>query len=106
MPGIVSGRSRYCDGFGKSRMIAAAFTGFAVAGIKRSPWLVVAALAGHGVMDFFHHDLVHNAGVPSVWPGFCAAFDITAAAYLAWVLVARGNAGITGGLRPIGITER
>lgn len=71
--------------------IAAVFVAFAVAGFKRDLWLVVAALAGHGVMDFFHHDLVHNTGVPAVWPGFCAAYDLTAAAFLAWVLIRRGG---------------
>lgn len=71
--------------------IAAVFAAFAVAGFKRNLWLVVAALAGHGVMDFFHHDLVHNTGVPAAWPGFCAAYDLTAAAFLAWVMAVRGN---------------
>ncbi len=71
--------------------IAAVFAAFAVAGFKRNLWLVVAALAGHGVMDFFHHDLVHNTGVPAAWPGFCAAYDLTAAAFLAGVLALRGS---------------
>ena len=71
--------------------IAAVFVAFAVAGFKRSQWLAVVALAGHGVMDFFHHDLVHNTGVPAVWPGFCAAYDLTAAAFLAGVLAFRGG---------------
>jgi len=71
--------------------IAAVFAAFAVAGFKRNLWLVVAALAGHGVMDFFHHDLVHNTGVPAAWPGFCAAYDLTAAAFLSGVLAFRGS---------------
>ena len=71
--------------------IAAVFAAFALAGFKRNLWLVVAALAGHGVMDFFHHDLVHNTGVPAAWPGFCAAYDLTAAAFLAGVMAVRGN---------------
>ena len=49
--------------------IAAVFIAAAVAGFKRNPWIAVAALAGHGVMDVFHHHLVHNTGVPQVWPG-------------------------------------
>ncbi len=71
--------------------IAAVFAAFAVAGFKRNLWLVAAALAGHGVMDFFHHGLVHNTGVPAAWPGFCAAYDLTAAAFLAGVLVLRAQ---------------
>ncbi len=69
--------------------IAAVFIAAAVAGFKRSPWFAVAALGGHGAMDAFHHHLVHNAGVPPVWPGFCMAFDVTAAAIVAGVMLAR-----------------
>ncbi len=71
--------------------IAAVFIAAAVAGFKRSPWIAVVALGGHGVMDIFHHHLVHNAGVPQVWPGFCMAFDVTAAAVVAWVMLARAR---------------
>src|SRR3954471_19089229 len=69
-------------------------TGFlllAVIGFKQSLWLVVAALAGHGVFDFFHGGLVANPGVPEWWPAFCGAYDITAAAFLAWLLTRRGS---------------
>jgi hypothetical protein len=66
--------------------IAAVFTAVAVAGFKRNLWLVVGALVGHGVMDVFHHDLVHNAGVPTSWPGFCLAFDLAAAVFVGCVL--------------------
>jgi len=76
--------------------IAAVFAAFAVAGFRRNLWLVVAALAGHGLMDFFHHDLVHNTGVPAAWPGFCAAYDLTAAAFLAGVLVLRAQRPLPG----------
>jgi len=71
--------------------IAAVFIAAAVAGFKRSPWFAVVALAGHGVMDIFHHLLVRNTGVPQVWPGFCMAFDVTAAALVAWVMLARAR---------------
>ena len=71
--------------------IAAVFIAAAVAGFKRNPWIAVAALAGHGVMDVFHHHLVHNTGVPQVWPGFCMTFDVTAAAFVAWVMLARAR---------------
>ena len=71
--------------------IAAVFIAAAVAGFKRSPWIAVVALSGHGVMDAFHHHVVHNAGVPQVWPGFCMTFDVTAAAFVALVMLARAR---------------
>ena len=64
-------------------------TGFllvAVIGFKKSLWLVVAALAAHGVFDFFHGHVVANPGVPAWWPAFCLTYDVTAAAFLAWLL--------------------
>ena len=69
--------------------IAAVFIAGAVAGFKRNQWITVIALGGHGVMDVFHHDLVHNTGVPRSWPGFCLSFDVTAAALVALVILAR-----------------
>jgi len=71
--------------------IAAVFIAGAVLGFKRNPWIAVVALAGHGVMDGFHHHLVHNTGVPQVWPGFCMTFDVTAALIVAWVMLARAR---------------
>jgi hypothetical protein len=62
------------------------FAALAVAGFKGSLWLVVAALAGHGVMDLFHAQIVENPGVPEWWPGFCAAADVGLALALAWVI--------------------
>ena len=55
-------------------------------GFRRSPWLVVAALAAHGVLDLFHARLVANPGVPAWWPAWCLAYDVAAAGYLAWRL--------------------
>lgn len=75
--------------------IAAVFIVAAVAGFKVSPWIAVVALAGHGVMDGFHHYLVHNAGVPRSWPGFCGSFDVTAAALVAWIMRARARSEAT-----------
>jgi hypothetical protein len=40
-----------------------------VAGFKKNLWVIVAALAGHGVFDFFHHLFIQNPGVPVWWPG-------------------------------------
>ena len=36
-------------------LAASAFLVLAVAGFRKNLWLIVAALAGHGVFDFFHH---------------------------------------------------
>jgi len=63
-----------------------AFLVASIAGFKRSLWLVVAALAAHGVFDFVHGQLIANPGVPLWWPPFCLAYDVVAAAYLAWLL--------------------
>ena len=71
--------------------IAAVFIVAAVAGFKRSPWFAVVALGGHGVMDAFHHHLVHNTGVPKVWSGFSMSFDVAAAVIVAWVILARAR---------------
>jgi hypothetical protein len=62
------------------------FVLLAVLGFKSSLWLVVAALFGHGVYDFFHPHLFVNPGAPAWWPEFCMAYDVTASAGLAWLL--------------------
>jgi hypothetical protein len=71
--------------------VMAAFVAVAVLGFKFNVWLVVAALAGHGVFDFVHGYLVTNPGVPAWWPPFCLAYDVTAAAALAWLTIRRGR---------------
>lgn len=63
-----------------------AFLAASIAGFMRSLWLVVAALAAHGVYDLVHGQLIANPGVPLWWPVFCLAYDVVAAAYLAWLL--------------------
>lgn len=65
-------------------IVMTAFAAVAVAGFKRGLWLVAGGLAAHGVMDSFHTSIVNNPGVPWWWPGFCLAFDVAAAAGLAW----------------------
>jgi hypothetical protein len=67
--------------------IMALFAVAAVAGFKGSAWIVVGALAGHGVQDAFHGDIVANAGVPAWWPAWCLAYDVGAAGALAWILM-------------------
>jgi len=58
----------------------------AVAGFNSSAWIVVAALAGHGIFDAFHGKVVENSGVPVWWPAFCLAYDLGAAGSLAWLI--------------------
>ena len=70
-------------------IVMMAFTTAAVVGFKSSPWIVVGALAGHGVFDVLHGEVIENSGVPVWWPAFCLAYDLGAAAGLAW-LVKRG----------------
>ena len=72
-------------------LAAAAFLILAVAGFKKNLWLVAAALAGHGVFDFFHHLFIQNPGVPVWWPGFCLSFDVLAAGFLAMLLMRRSG---------------
>jgi hypothetical protein len=67
-------------------LAGAVFIVAAVAGFKRSLWIVAAALAGHGVFDFTHAAFIANPGVPEFWPEFCSSYDVTAAAYLGWLL--------------------
>jgi hypothetical protein len=67
-------------------VIAGVFVVLASLGFRRSLWLVVVGLAGHGVMDLFHARLVANPGVPVWWPPFCMTYDLAAAGYLAWRL--------------------
>ena len=67
-------------------LIGAVFIALAVLGFKRSLWLVVIALAAHGVFDLVHDAVVFNSGKPAWWPAFCSTYDVTAAAYLAWLL--------------------
>lgn len=55
----------------------------AISGFKRTRWLIVAALVGHGVFDLGHGHIIDNPGVPVWWPRFCLAYDLVAAAYLA-----------------------
>jgi hypothetical protein len=67
------------------------FVGAAIAGFRFNAWLVVAALAAHGVFDFFHHALIRNPGVPPWWPSFCLAYDVGLAAIVAWILFANSE---------------
>lgn len=85
---VVDGRSEVMRA---ELAVAAVFIAAAVAGFKLNPWIAIAALAGHGVLDAFHHHLVPNTGVPPIWPGFCLSFDVTAAAFVAVVMLGRAR---------------
>jgi hypothetical protein len=67
-------------------VILAGFIAAAAFGFKFNQWIVAAGLMGHGVLDFFHADIIANAGVPAWWPSFCLAYDVCAGGYLAWLL--------------------
>jgi hypothetical protein len=66
------------------------FLGASIAGFRSSLWLVVAALAAHGLFDLVHGQLIANPGVPAWWPSFCLSYDLVAAGYLAWLLLRSG----------------
>jgi hypothetical protein len=70
-------------------IVMTAFAIIAVLGFKFNLWLVVFALAAHGVFDFVHGNVVVNPGVPIWWPAFCLAYDVVAAGFLAWLLYQR-----------------
>ncbi len=71
------------------------FVAAAVIGFRKTPWLVIVGLALHGVFDFIHHAVITNPGVPVWWPGFCLAYDVTAAVYLAALLLLRRTSNAT-----------
>ena len=58
----------------------------AVIGFKKGLWWAVIGLVGHGLFDIVHGHLISNPGVPVWWPGWCFAYDVTAGAYLAFLL--------------------
>ena len=63
-----------------------------IVGFKYSLWMVVAALAAHGIFDAFHDQLIANPGAPVWWPRFCLTYDVAAAVYLAYLLLRWGVA--------------
>lgn len=72
-------------------LVGAAFLAAAVVGFRSNLWIVVVALAGHGIFDFVHHQVVENDGVPAWWPPFCLVFDLAAAVFLAVLLARRAG---------------
>ena len=77
---------------GLETAVITVFLAASLVGFKYSLWLVVAALAAHGIFDAFHDQLIANPGVPVWWPPFCLTYDVVAAGYLAYLLLRRGGA--------------
>ena len=77
---------------GVETAVITVFLAASLVGFKYSLWLVVAALAAHGIFDAFHDQLITDPGVPVWWPPFCLTYDVVAAGYLAYLLVRRGGA--------------
>ena len=74
-------------------------TGFSIAavlGFKSSGWIVVGALAGHGVYDDLRGNVLENSGVPVWWPALCLASISEAAGSLAWLVKRQPDSGRRG----------
>jgi hypothetical protein len=67
------------------------FSAVSIVGFKKNAWIIVGALAMHGIFDAFHGDLIGNQGVPSWYRSFCISYDIVAACYLAIRLTYSGS---------------
>ena len=76
---------------GIESVVCLGFVVIAAIGFKRNLWLVCAAVVGHGVFDMVHHLFIENPGLPSWWPGFCLAIDVTAGGWFAGVLLVRSR---------------
>jgi len=87
--GLFALMSGATSALGAEAVALAVFAGVAVAGFRTNLWLVVAALAAHGVLDLVHHQIVANPGVPEWWPEICLGFDVAAAGYLAMRLLTK-----------------
>jgi hypothetical protein len=75
------------------------FVAAAVAAFRGRMWIAAAGLVGHGVFDLLvHRHMIENTGMPAWWPPFCAAYDVAAGLFLAWLL-ARTPASVLGGGR-------
>ena len=66
------------------------FVGLALAGFKWTLWLTAAGIVGHGLFDLVHGYVIHNAGVPGFWLGFCSSIDVVLGIYLA-LIISRGR---------------
>ena len=71
---------------GPELVLCGLFVVAAVVGFRKSLWIVVAALAAHGLQDYVHVRFLPNPGVPAWWPAFCGTYDVVAAIFLAWLI--------------------
>ena len=62
--------------------VATGFVILAAVAIAGSPWLLVAALAGHGFKDLWQHR-THFVKGTRWWPPFCMTVDVVVAAIIA-----------------------
>jgi len=67
-------------------VVGGVFLAAAVSGFRSSLWVVVLALVAHGIFDLAHGTIISNPGIPAWWLGFCLTYDVTAGAYLAWLI--------------------
>jgi hypothetical protein len=79
---------------GSARTLAAesavmgVFSAAAIVGFRWRLWVAAAGLVAHGLFDMLvHGQVIVNTGMPAWWPAFCAAYDVAAGAFLAWLLV-------------------
>ncbi len=84
-------------------IVMTAFVAVAVAGFKFNVWLIVVALAGHGIFDLVHGHLITNPGVPLWWPQFCLAYDVVVAAVVATVI--RSRTRVAAASKSVGANE-
>jgi hypothetical protein len=61
--------------------VAMGFVVLAAVAVTGSPWLLVAALAGHGLKDFWQHR-THFVSTTRWWPPFCMTVDFVVAAII------------------------
>ncbi len=81
---IIGGREGV---LGQESVPLALFVVLSVVGFRTNLWVVVVALAAHGLFDLVHGQIITNPGVPAWWPMFCLSFDVSAAIYLGWRLI-------------------
>ena len=67
--------------------VAAAFVIIASIAVTESPWLIVAAYAGHGFKDLWQHR-THLVRGTRWWPPFCATIDWLVASIIAIEIIA------------------